>query len=81
MPGSWSRSSKCRPGFTGTAVTRSGRVLFGGTGELRQAPAGGEQRVLEQRNRREELIAATERAAGRRSRPPRQLELARVGRR
>src|SRR4051812_48780183 len=50
-------------GFTGTAVTRSGRVLFGATGELRQAPAGGERRVLEQRNRREELIAASERAA------------------
>src|SRR4051794_12122782 len=49
--------------FTGTAVTRSGRVLFGATGELRQAPAGGERRVLEQRNRREELIAASERAA------------------
>ena len=41
-------------GFGGTAVTRGGRVLFGSTGELRQAPAGGEQRVLEQRNRREE---------------------------
>ena len=38
-------------GFTGVAVTRAGRVLFGSTGELRQAPAGGEQRVLEQRNR------------------------------
>jgi chromosome segregation protein len=49
--------------FTGTAVTRSGRVLFGATGELRQAPAGGEQRVLEQRNRRDELIAASEQAA------------------
>jgi chromosome segregation protein len=50
--------------FTGTAVTRAGRVLFGSTGELRQAPAGGEQRVLEQRNRRDELIALTEAAAG-----------------
>jgi chromosome segregation protein len=49
--------------FTGTAVTRSGRVLFGATGELRQAPAGGEQRILEQRNRREELIAASDDAA------------------
>src|SRR3954470_23573605 len=49
--------------FTGTAVTRAGRVLFGATGELRQAPAGGERRVLEQRNRRDELIAASERAA------------------
>jgi chromosome segregation protein len=50
-------------GFAGTAVTRTGRVLFGATGELRQAPAGGEQRVLEQRNRREELIAASDQAA------------------
>ena len=50
-------------GFTGIAATRSGRVLFGSTGELRQAPRGGEQRVLEQRNRRDELVAASERAA------------------
>jgi chromosome segregation protein len=50
-------------GFRGIAATRAGRVLFGATGELRQAPKGGEQRVLEQRNRRDELIAATERAA------------------
>jgi chromosome segregation protein len=50
-------------GFAGIAATRAGRVLFGATGELRQAPAGGEQRVLEQRNRRDELIAATEEAA------------------
>jgi chromosome segregation protein len=50
-------------GFAGIAATRAGRVLFGATGELRQAPAGGEQRVLEQRNRRDELVAATEQAA------------------
>jgi chromosome segregation protein len=50
-------------GFTGIAATRSGRVLFAATGELRQAPAGGEQRVLEQRNRRDELIGASEQAA------------------
>jgi chromosome segregation protein len=50
-------------GFTGIAATRSGRVLFGSTGELRQAPPGGEQRVLEQRNRRDELVTATEQAA------------------
>jgi chromosome segregation protein len=49
-------------GFTGIAATRTGRVLFASTGELRQAPAGGEQRLLEQRNRRDELIKATERA-------------------
>jgi chromosome segregation protein len=49
--------------FAGIAATRSGRVLFGATGELRQAPRGGEQRVLEQRNRRDELITASEQAA------------------
>src|SRR5437764_57189 len=41
--------------FGGIAVTRSGRVLFGSTGELRQAPAGGEERVLAQLGRRERL--------------------------
>lgn len=41
--------------FRGTAVTRSGRVFFGATGELRQAAGGGEQRVLAERNRREQL--------------------------
>lgn len=41
--------------FRGTAVTKSGRVFFGATGELRQAAGGGEQRVLAERNRREQL--------------------------
>ncbi|HEX6458444.1 MAG TPA: AAA family ATPase [Thermoleophilaceae bacterium] len=45
--------------FRGIAVTLSGRVLFGSTGELRQAPAGGEERVLEQLGRRERLAAAS----------------------
>jgi chromosome segregation protein len=48
--------------FAGVAVTRAGRVWRPGSGELRQAPAGGAERVLEQRNRRSELIAASERA-------------------
>jgi chromosome segregation protein len=47
------------PGFRGIAVTRAGRVLFGATGELRQAPVGGEERVLEQLGRRERLAAAS----------------------
>jgi chromosome segregation protein len=51
-------------GFTGIAVTRGGRVWFGATRELRQVPAGGEDRVLSERNRREELIAASAAAAG-----------------
>jgi chromosome segregation protein len=42
-------------GFDGVAVTKSGRVYFGRTGELRQAAGGGEQRVLAERNRRDAL--------------------------
>jgi chromosome segregation protein len=55
--------------FEGVAVTRTGRVLFALTGELRQAPGGGEQRVLAEKNRRDalaeqlELARATERTA------------------
>jgi len=48
--------------FDGVAVTRSGRVWSPLVGELRQAPAAGEERVLAERNRREELIAASQRA-------------------
>ena len=59
-------------------MTRAGRVLFGATGELRQAPAGGEQRILEQRNRREELIAASERAAAAEASAADALEAARA---
>jgi chromosome segregation protein len=50
-------------GFRGVAVTRSGRVWDGGLGELRQAPSGGLERALEQRNRREALIAQADSAA------------------
>ncbi|MGI8802866.1 MAG: AAA family ATPase, partial [Solirubrobacteraceae bacterium] len=49
--------------FGGIAVTRSGRVWFAGAGELRQVPGGGGERVLEQRNRRQGLIATAEQAA------------------
>jgi chromosome segregation protein len=49
--------------FRGVAVTRSGRLLDGASGELAQAPAGGSERVLEERRRRDGLIAASERAA------------------
>jgi len=47
-------------GFEGIATTRDGRVWHGGRRELRQAPEGGEERVLEQRNRRDGLIEASE---------------------
>jgi chromosome segregation protein len=49
--------------FDGAAVTRAGRVWSPRTGELRQAPSAGDERVLAERNRREQLIAASERAA------------------
>ncbi len=45
------------PGFTGVAVTRDGRVWLGAIRELRQAPEGGEDRVLAERNRRDALVA------------------------
>ena len=43
--------------FSGVAVTREGRALFARTGELRQAPAGGEERLLAEQGRRERLAA------------------------
>jgi chromosome segregation protein len=49
--------------FGGIAVTTEGRVLFPGAAELRQAPAVGQDRVLAQRNRREQLISESEQAA------------------
>jgi chromosome segregation protein len=47
-------------GFAGVAVTRSGRVWNAALGELTQAPGGGRERALEQRNRRDALIAESE---------------------
>ncbi|MEY2517632.1 MAG: chromosome segregation protein, partial [bacterium] len=44
------------------ATTIDGRVWHGRRRELRQAPAGGDERVLAERNRREQLIAASEAA-------------------
>ncbi|MBS1870498.1 MAG: AAA family ATPase [Actinobacteria bacterium] len=52
-----------REDFGGTAVTREGRVWIGAWGELRQVPAGGEERVLAERNRRDQLVAESEAAA------------------
>jgi chromosome segregation protein len=49
--------------FHGVAVTLTGRVWSARTRELRQAPAVGEDRVLAERNRREQLVRASERAA------------------
>ncbi len=50
-------------GFEGVAVTRSGRVWVSRTRELRQAPALGEDRVLAELGRREQLVRASEAAA------------------
>ena len=49
--------------FRGIAVTRDGRVWSPGARELRQVAAGGEDRVLAERNRRDALIAQVETAA------------------
>ncbi len=51
------------PSFSGLAVTRAGRVWSAATHELRQAPALGEERVLAERNRREQLLRSSETAA------------------
>jgi chromosome segregation protein len=55
------RLEDVRDGFNGVACTRSGRVLFGRWGELRQVTAGGAERVLARRNERDRLIAESER--------------------
>jgi chromosome segregation protein len=55
--------AEVREDFAGTAVTRAGRVWIGAWGELRQVPAGGEERVLAERNRRDQLVQESERAA------------------
>jgi chromosome segregation protein len=49
------------PAFLGVAVTRGGRAWFGFTRELRQAPRGGSERVLAERNRRDALVGESER--------------------
>ena len=61
--GSWTGSTGLARGFAGVAVTRDGRVWSPATRELRQVPAGGEDRVLAERNRRDALVAEVERAA------------------
>jgi chromosome segregation protein len=50
--------------FEGIAVTRGGRLFDTRSGELSQAPAGGSERLLEELARRDDLVAASERAAG-----------------
>ena len=49
--------------FEGVAVTRTGRAWSPRAGELRQAPAAGDEQLLAHRNRRDQLLSETERAA------------------
>jgi len=56
--------SQVDPAFDGLAVTRAGEVFQPTTGELRRSPAAEGERILEQLSRRDELVAASERAAG-----------------
>ncbi len=63
-------------GWEGTAVTHSGRVWASRTRELRQAPAVGEERILAERNRRDELVRATMSAAQRELEAKQALEAA-----
>jgi chromosome segregation protein len=49
--------------FRGTAVTTDGHVWIGAWRVLRQVPAGGAERVLAERNRRDALIVRSEAAA------------------
>ena len=65
-------------GFTGVAVTPRGRALFGSTGELRQAPAGGEQQILEARATRDKLVEAAQEAAAEEAAAGEALEQARA---
>ncbi|HZO35681.1 MAG TPA: AAA family ATPase [Solirubrobacteraceae bacterium] len=64
LAGAWlvERLDTLPQGFDGVAVTRDGRVWIAGQSELRQAPRGGEERILAERNRREALIAESEHA-------------------
>jgi chromosome segregation protein len=50
-------------GFEGVAVTLGGRAWSARTGELRQVPAVGDEHMLAERNRRGQLLRATEQAA------------------
>lgn len=50
-------------GFQGVAVTAAGRVWSASACELRQVPAGGQDRFLAERNRRDELVGAVDMAA------------------
>jgi chromosome segregation protein len=51
------------PAFSGVAVTRAGRLWAPAAHELRQLSAGGEDRVLAERNRRAALVAEVDAAA------------------
>ena len=52
----------CALPISGIAVTKSGRVYDGATRALRQTTAGGEERILAERNRRDELTQSVTQA-------------------
>ena len=64
-------------GFAGIAVTRAGRVWIGAARELRQHAPGGGERLLAERNRREELVARAEADAAARAEAELAVEAAR----
>ena len=51
------------PAFNGVAVTRGGRLLVAASGEVRQAPSGGDERVLAEAARRDGLVEQSRAAA------------------
>ncbi|MDO8184533.1 AAA family ATPase [Conexibacter sp. JD483] len=65
--------------FSGIAVTADGRVWNGALRVLRKVPAGGEERVLAERNRRDALIVKSEEAARAEQAALQQVEAASAG--
>jgi chromosome segregation protein len=66
------------PGFAGIAVTTTGRVWIGAARELRQHAAGSGDRLLAERNRRDELAARAEADAAAESEARAEVEGART---
>jgi chromosome segregation protein len=65
LAGAWvvERLEELPGDFAGIAATRSGRVWFARTGEVRQLSEGGTELLLARRNQRERLVAQVERSA------------------
>jgi chromosome segregation protein len=65
LAGAWvvERLEELPRDFAGIAATRSGRVWFARSGEVRQLSEGGTELLLARRNQRERLVAEVEQAA------------------